>query len=294
MEYRIYTDGAYNPALEQGAWVSILYSDGNRETIKGTEPKTTSNRMEMMAAIKGLERVPEGAGVTLFSDSQYLVNTMARGWKRQANLDLWQKLDSLVADRHVRWEWVQGHAGLKENEEANRLANELAGIAGQGAHQVEDNGRQRSPRGARMVDVGTKPETERESVARGRVVLSPATVEAIQQGRVPKGDVLTTAQVAGIMGAKQVPYILPLCHPIPLTEVQVRLDVNVEASAIEIEALARTTARTGVEMEALTAVAVASLTIYDMCKGIDNAIRIESVRLARKSGGKSGLVVMEQ
>ncbi|MBI2866648.1 MAG: cyclic pyranopterin monophosphate synthase MoaC [Chloroflexi bacterium] len=293
MEYRIYTDGAYNPALEKGAWVAIVVSNGEKETFSGQEPKTTSNRMEIMAAIQGLERVPEGAQVTLFSDSQYLVNTMSKGWKRQANQDLWGLLDTVAAKRRVRWEWVRGHAGLEGNEEANRLANGLAGIR-DGTPPTFPAERAKAAASARMVDVGAKPETVRESVARGRVLLSPATVEAIQKGEVPKGDVLAVGQVAGIMAAKQVPQLLPLCHPIPLTEVQVKLSVDEKASAIEIEALARTTARTGVEMEALTAVAVAGLTVYDMCKGIDPAIRLEAIRLVSKSGGKSGPVVLEQ
>jgi len=144
-----------------------------------------------------------------------------------------------------------------------------------------------------MVDVSTKAETVRECLARGRVLLSPAMVEAIRKGEVPKGDVLAVAQVAGIMAAKQVPHLLPLCHPIPLSEVQVELTLQPEACAIEIEARARTTARTGVEMEALTAVTVAGLAVYDMCKGLDPALRLEAIRLVRKSGGKSGTVILE-
>ncbi len=293
MEYRIFTDGAYNPARGQGAWVAIILANGKSETLKGTERQTTSNRMEIMAATRGLAHIPEGSGVTLYSDSQYVVNTMNLGWKRDANLDLWAELDRVASVRHVKWEWAQGHAGIIENEEANRLANELAtsGTLANGESVALPAAAAASQ--ARMIDVSPKPETERESVARGRVLLSPSTLEAIQQGRVPKGDVLVVAQVAGIMAAKQVPHILPLCHPIPLTEVQVKLELRPEASAIDIEALARTTARTGVEMEALTAVSVAALTVYDMCKGIDSSLRIEAIRLARKSGGKSGLVVLE-
>jgi len=146
---------------------------------------------------------------------------------------------------------------------------------------------------ARMVDIGAKPETEREAVARGRVVMRPETLELVRRGQVAKGDVLAVAQVAGVMAAKRTPELIPLCHPLLINAVEMRFAFNDELSAVEIEAAVRVNGRTGAEMEALTAVAVAALTVYDMCKGVDPAIRIEAVRLARKRGGKSGEVVLE-
>lgn len=145
---------------------------------------------------------------------------------------------------------------------------------------------------ARMVDVGAKADTERVAVARGRVVMKPATLELIRAGRMAKGDVLAVAQVAGIMGAKQTPFLIPMCHPLLITSVTV--DYRFEGhDTIEIEATTRTTGKTGVEMEAVTAVSICALTIYDMCKAVDRAIRITDIRLVHKSGGKSGTIDLE-
>ena len=141
---------------------------------------------------------------------------------------------------------------------------------------------------ARMVDVTAKDVTMREATARGRVVLRPETLALIVEGRVPKGDVLAVARVAGIMAAKRTPDLIPLCHPLPLSGVELELTPDHATSSIEISATVRTTGRTGVEMEALTAVSVAALTVYDMCKAAERTIRIEAIRLVAKSGGKSG------
>jgi len=145
----------------------------------------------------------------------------------------------------------------------------------------------------RMVDVSAKAETERVAVARGRITMSPSTCRMIVEGRVSKGNVLTTAQIAGIMAAKRTGEMIPLCHPIPLTDVDVRFSVHADAGVIEIEATAKCVGRTGVEMEALTGVSVAALTIYDMAKAVERTMRITEIRLVRKSGGKSGTFVLE-
>ena len=141
---------------------------------------------------------------------------------------------------------------------------------------------------ARMVDVSAKDATERVAVARGRVVMSPATVRLIASGTAKKGDVLSVAQLAGIMGAKQTPALIPLCHPIALSSVKLALSLDRKKNAVEIEATCKTVGPTGVEMEALTAVSVAALTVYDMCKAADRAMRIADIRLVKKTGGKSG------
>jgi len=145
---------------------------------------------------------------------------------------------------------------------------------------------------ARMVDTSGKPVTEREAVAKGLITMQPATLELIRRGGVAKGEVLAVAQVAGIAAAKQTPYLIPLCHPLPLDDVQVSFALSDEPCGIEITATVKATARTGVEMEALTAVTVSALTIYDMCKAVDRGMRIEAVRLVRKSGGKSGDITL--
>lgn len=139
---------------------------------------------------------------------------------------------------------------------------------------------------AHMVDVGAKPATAREATATGRITMSPEAATAIAQGLVKKGDVLAIARIAGIMAAKKTSDLIPLCHPIPLTSVTI--DLIPDETGVTATATARTTDRTGVEMEALTAVNVALLTIYDMAKAIDRAMVIDGVRLLAKSGGKSG------
>src|SRR6266487_1599373 len=147
---------------------------------------------------------------------------------------------------------------------------------------------------AHMVDVGAKDETRREAVARGAVLMRPETLRLIAAGELPKGDVLAVARVAGIMAAKRAPDIIPLCHPLLLTHVAVELFPDEAASAVRIEATVRTTGKTGVEMEALTAVSAAALTIYDMCKAIDRSMRIGNIRLVQKRGGRSGTMVLEE
>ncbi len=144
-----------------------------------------------------------------------------------------------------------------------------------------------------MVDVTAKDDTVREAAARGRIVMLPETLALIQEGGLPKGDVLAVAQVAGVMAAKRTHELIPMCHPLLLTGVDVRLTPNEADHAIDIAAVVRTTGKTGVEMEALTAVAIAALTVYDMCKAVDRGMRIENVRLVRKTGGKSGDLRLE-
>ena len=152
---------------------------------------------------------------------------------------------------------------------------------------VDESGR------ARMVDVTGKDDTVREAVAKGSVRMKPETLALIQSGSVPKGDVLAVAQVAGVMAAKRTHELIPMCHPLLLSAIDVRLEPDEKESAVRITATVRTTGKTGVEMEALTAVSVAALTIYDMGKALDRGMRIEGVRLVRKSGGRSGEVALE-
>ena len=141
---------------------------------------------------------------------------------------------------------------------------------------------------AHMVDVGKKEITVREAIARGEIRMSPGTLDLILEGRAKKGDVLGVARIAAIMAAKKTPELIPLAHPLPLTSVQVEFFPDRERSLIEIEAKVKVSAKTGVEMEALTAVACAGLTIYDMCKAADRSMVISEIRLMEKSGGRSG------
>lgn len=141
---------------------------------------------------------------------------------------------------------------------------------------------------ARMVDVGGKEVTERVATAQGSVLMQPATIALIRQGGIKKGDVLSVARLAGIMGAKKTPDLIPLCHPLSLSSVTVDLSVDEARNAVDITATCKLSGKTGVEMEALTAVSVAALTVYDMCKAVDKAMRLTDIRLTHKSGGKSG------
>ena len=141
---------------------------------------------------------------------------------------------------------------------------------------------------ARMVDVGDKDVTERLATAKASVVMQPATLALIRDNKAAKGDVLAVAQLAGIMAAKKTSELIPLCHPLALSSVQVTLTLDEKRNAVDIEATCKLKGRTGVEMEALTAASVAALTVYDMCKAVDRGMVIEDVKLLHKSGGKSG------
>jgi len=152
---------------------------------------------------------------------------------------------------------------------------------------LDENGR------ARMVDVGAKPDTDRTAIARGEVQMNKETLDLIRSGQVKKGDVLTVAQIAGITAAKRTSDLIPLCHPLPLTNVAVDLSLDDTLPGVIITATAKVTGKTGVEMEALTAVAVAALTVYDMTKAAEKTMRIQNIRLVEKHGGRSGDVVNE-
>lgn len=146
---------------------------------------------------------------------------------------------------------------------------------------------------ASMVDVGAKPDTERMAIARGEVHMLKATFDLIRAGQVKKGDVLTVAQIAGITAAKRTSDLIPLCHPLPLTKVDVDLALDESLPGVVITATAKTVGKTGVEMEALTAVSVAALTVYDMAKAAEKTMRIQNIRLVEKRGGKSGNIINE-
>ena len=145
----------------------------------------------------------------------------------------------------------------------------------------------------RMVDITEKPDTHREAVVKGTVSMQTATLDLIKKGKMAKGDVLAVAQLAGIMAAKQTPNLIPLCHPVPIGEIKIEFSLNEENGTAEITTTVKSVGKTGVEMEALTATAVTALTIYDMCKAVDRGMRIENIRLIRKSGGKSGTITLE-
>ncbi|MBI4338623.1 MAG: cyclic pyranopterin monophosphate synthase MoaC [Chloroflexi bacterium] len=285
----IHTDGSCLGNPGPGGWAAIIIDEtGGKRSLGGHQDSTTNNRMEILAAVQGLQALPEQATVAVYSDSQYLVNTMTKGWKRTANLDLWSQLDDEARKRKVSWNWVRGHNGDGGNEEANTLALEYARRPPTVAlSHLDSQGR------ARMVDVGDKEATHRIAVAKGCVRMQRETLRLIQQGRLEKGDVLAVARIAGIMGAKRTSDLIPMCHPLPIDSIAVDLQPDEAESAIQITATVQTVAKTGVEMEALTAVTVAALAIYDMAKSADRAMRVEDVRLVSKRGGKSGDIILE-
>ncbi len=150
-----------------------------------------------------------------------------------------------------------------------------------------------TPSDIRMVDVSEKPVTTRQAVAKGRVMMQASTLSLLKEGNLPKGDALATARIAGIMAAKETHRLIPLCHPLLIDDINVEFSLDEQASAVEITATVKGSGKTGFEMEALTAVTISGLTIYDMCKTVDSTLRLENIRLARKSGGKSGTIVLE-
>ena len=145
----------------------------------------------------------------------------------------------------------------------------------------------------RMVDITEKPDTHREAVAKGTVSMQTATLDLIKKGKSAKGDVLAVAQLAGIMAAKQTPNLIPLCHPVLIGDIKIEFNTDEKNSTVEITTTVESVGKTGVEMEALTATAVTALTIYDMCKAVDRGMKIENIRLIKKSGGKSGTITLE-
>ena len=264
-----------------------------------------------MAVVEGLRNISDKSEVAVFSDSTYVINTMTKNWKRNKNKDLWDLLDQEVTSRAVSWHWVKGHSGDPLNEEADRLAyGEATGkfgpehepFLGEGLMETDkpeptttkdDTLTHVDERGAaRMVDVGAKPDSDRVAVAIGFVEMKIETLQMIKTNEFKKGDVLSVARIAGIMGAKQTPGLIPLCHPLPLTQVTVDFELDEERSRVEIRAMAKTHGKTGVEIEALTATSIAALTIYDMCKAVDRGMQI-STRLLSKTGGQSGDVFLE-
>jgi len=286
----IYTDGAYNLILGQGGWGAVAVESGQKRVFSGMVKHTTSNRMEITAALEGILQTPQGAEVVVYTDSQYLFGCMAKGWQRRANRDLWEQLDEVVGQRKVRWQWIERDNRNPSHKEAHALATTLASqsekpVVAEKLTHIDTWGR------PRMVDVTQKPDTKREAVARGVVRMKVSTLDLLKRGELAKGDVLAVAQLAGIMAAKQTPNLIPLCHPILIGDVKV--EFNLGNDTVEITTTVKSTGKTGVEMEALTSTAVTALTIYDMCKAVDRGIQIENIRLIRKSGGKSGTINLE-
>ena len=299
--YDIYTDGSCSGNPGPGGWGAIVMDGVTKTPLSGGDPATTNNRMEMLAVIEGLASLPAASQVTVHSDSQYVINTMTKNWKRNANPDLWVRMQTVVDERSVTWEWVRGHNGHPLNEEVDRLAvaamsqfkgkrAPAGGAPAGGALEPQSDTLTHvdSEGNARMVDVGDKPDSVRTALAGGTITMHPATLALILEGKVEKGDVLTVARLAGINAAKHTWELIPLAHQIPLSHISVDFESDPVAGVVTITGSSRTNAKTGVEMEALTAVSMAALTVYDMCKAVDRAMVIGRIRLLEKRGGTHG------
>lgn len=290
----IYTDGSCLSNPGPGGWAAIVLYDESKTILKGGENNTTNNRMEMLAVISGLESVSNDDDITIYSDSKYVINSITLGWKRKANLDLWELLDQQLIGKNVEWKWVKGHSGVKYNEEADQIALSEANhiksnlsskesfFEGVKMSHLNNQGK------ATMVNVGFKEKTVRKAQAKCDVILGSEIVQLIKENQIKKGDVLSVANIAGIMAAKNASSLIPLCHTILIDQVEINFDIDESNGLIEITSLVETRERTGVEIEALVAVSVSAVTIYDMCKSIDKKIRIDNLRLVKKTGGKSG------
>jgi cyclic pyranopterin phosphate synthase len=283
---QIYTDGSYNSMLDQGGWSAVIVRDNEKHVLSGTVPKTTGNRMEITAVLEAVNQIPYNTEITIYTDSQYLLGCMTKGWRRRANLDLFEQLDQAIKKRNVNWHWIKSEDDNPLHKEAHQTAIKLATTTP--AENTTELTHLDLTGFPQMVDITQKSITERVATAGGNIKMQPTTFELVKQNQLPKGNVLVTAQLAGIMAAKQTANIIPLCHPLSINTINITFNYEETNHSIQIAATVKSTGKTGVEMEALTAVTVAALTIYDMCKAVDQSMILENIRLIEKSGGKRG------
>ena len=280
----LYTDGSCIGNPGPGGWASIIIINDIKTTLSGSDEETTNNKMEITAVIKGLEQFPENSSVKIFTDSEYVINTMTKNWKRNTNLDLWNRLDSLVINRTIEWNWVKGHSGNKLNDEADLIANGEAKkiIEKKKLTHLNKEGN------AQMVDTSTKGITERIAIVSGKILIKKETLDTALEGNLKKGDLFSVAKTSGINAAKWTHLLIPMCHPIPVSNVVIDIVPNHDMPGLEITSTVKANWNTGVEMEAFTAVSITCLTIFDMCKSLDKSMKIEDIHLVHKAGGASG------
>ena len=280
----LYTDGSCIGNPGPGGWASIIIINDVKTTLSGSDEETTNNKMEITAVIKGLEQFPENSSVKIFTDSEYVINTMTKNWKRNTNLDLWNCLDSLVKNRTIEWNWVKGHSGNKLNDEADLIANGEAKkiIEKKKLTHLNKEGN------AQMVDTSTKGITERIAIVSGKILMKKETLDTALKGNLKKGDLFSVAKTSGINAAKWTHLLIPMCHPIPVSNVVIDIVPNHDMPGLEITSTVKANWNTGVEMEAFTAVSITCLTIFDMCKSLDKSMKIEDIHLVHKAGGASG------
>jgi len=278
----VYTDGSCIPNPGSGGWAYEIRNSMDEiiDSSSGFDKNTTNNRMELTAVIKSLQSdyIKSNSVVTIKSDSQLIIHTMNKNWKKKENTDLWNDLDEYKKGKnlHCEWEWVKAHAGIEGNENVDQKANQEAKMS----HLSNDGN-------VNMVDVSDKNQTIRVAKATSKIKLSKTAFEMTKSNDSKKGNVLATARIAGIQAAKKTHELIPLCHQINLTNINIDFILD-DSGFITVDSKVKCIGNTGVEMEALTSVTVASLTIYDMLKSVDKRIVINDIHLISKLGGKSG------
>ena len=293
----IYTDGSCLGNPGPGGWAAIILDtndpDKTPSRIKGNCPDTTNNRMELLAVIEGIANTPSDRKIKVYSDSKYVVDTLNKNWKRKANLDLWEKLDQQIHNRNIEYIWIKGHANNTHNEEADNIAQQEANNIAQNPPTSTNLSHTDKTGKISMVDISNKNTTLRIAKATCDVMTSHESFLAIKNNKIEKGDVISSARIAGILAAKKTSSIIPLCHPILISHIEITFNLDEANNVISITSKVTSSGQTGVEMEALTAVTISALTIYDMCKSIDKQTTITNIRLLKKSGGKSGIINFE-
>ena len=293
----IYTDGSCLGNPGPGGWAAIILDtndpDKTPSRIKGNCPDTTNNRMELLAVIEGIASTPSDRKIKVYSDSKYVVDTLNKNWKRKANLDLWEKLDQQIHNRNIEYIWIKGHANNTHNEEADNIAQQEANNIAQNPPTSTNLSHTDKTGKISMVDISNKNTTLRIAKATCDVMTSHESFLAIKNNKIEKGDVISSARIAGILAAKKTSSIIPLCHPILISHIEIAFNLDEANNVISITSKVTSSGQTGVEMEALTAVTISALTIYDMCKSIDKQTTITNIRLIKKSGGKSGIINFE-
>ena len=293
----IYTDGSCLGNPGPGGWAAIILDtndpDKTPSRIKGNCPDTTNNRMELLAVIEGIANTPSDRKIKVYSDSKYVVDTLNKNWKRKANLDLWEKLDQQIHNRNIEYIWIKGHANNTHNEEADNIAQQEANNIAQNPPTSTNLSHTDKTGKISMVDISNKNTTLRIAKATCDVMTSHESFLAIKNNKIEKGDVISSARIAGILAAKKTSSIIPLCHPILISHIEIAFNLDEANNVISITSKVTSSGQTGVEMEALTAVTISALTIYDMCKSIDKQTTITNIRLLKKSGGKSGIINFE-
>ncbi|MBS96970.1 MAG: cyclic pyranopterin monophosphate synthase MoaC [SAR202 cluster bacterium] len=287
---KVYTDGSCLGNPGPGGWGAvIIFPNGEEMELSGSEEDTTNNRMELRSVIEALHFIEPGSIIELFSDSLYVINTITKGWKKKANISLWNELEKVIQKHsNISWNWVKGHSGDFYNEKVNDLAQGKAEMVKKNKlSHISEEGK------VQMVDVGQKSDTERIAFAKGFVKVSQQIISQVLNANNPKGDVLSVSRIAGIMAAKRTPELIPLCHQIDLNHVDITIEIDEDNNRFVIEAMAKSNSKTGVEMESLVAVSITALTIYDMTKSIDHDSLISDIQLVSKKGGKSGNIIRE-